>query len=138
MPPVTASASGGQPDFFLVVGGYIVAVTVASAVVVAALDMVAGGVNSIFFSVFFMGCAYTFSYALPGFIATVVIARYFRLRAWLFFTIAGGLDGIAALWILDRPGLGPSDDFVLTVIAGGLAGGLAYRLIAYRRGGAVG
>lgn len=138
MPLATASASGTQPDFLFVVGGYIAAVLIASGVVVAALATTAEGVDSAILSFFFMGCAYTFAYALPGFIATVVIARCFRLRAWLFFTVAGGIDGIVALWIFDRPGPGPSHDFVLMVVAGGLAGGLVYRLIAYRRRGAAG
>ena len=136
MPVATASAPGTQPDFLLVVGGYIAAVLIASGVVVTALATTAGSVDSVIFSVFFMGCAYTFACALPGFIATVLIARFFRLRAWLFFAVAGGLDGIAALWIFDRPG--PSDDFTLMVVAGGLAGGLAYRLVAYRRRGTSG
>jgi hypothetical protein len=136
VPVATASASGTHPDFLFVVGGYIAAVLIASGVVVTALATTAGGTNSAIFSFFFMGCAYTFAYAFPGFIVTVVIARCFHLRAWLFFIIAGGLDGIVALWIFDRPR--PRDDFTLMVVAGGMAGGLVYRLIAYRRRSAPG
>ena len=118
-----------QPGFLLVGGGYIAAVLTATLVVIAILWLHAGS-DEFFFQLFIVGCAYTFVCALPGFIATVVTARVLALRAWFFFTVAGGLDGLLALVFFDLSLL--RDSFAFFVVTGGLAGGLAYWLIAYR------
>ncbi|WP_242223244.1 hypothetical protein [Shinella zoogloeoides] len=130
MSVATTSASGTQPGFLLIGGGYIAAVLTATLVVIAILWFHAG-TDEFLFQLFIMGCAYTFVCALPGFIATVVIARLLALRTWIFFTLAGGLDGMLSLVFFDRSLL--RDTFVVFVVAGGLAGGLIYWLIAYRR-----
>lgn len=124
-----ATAPSRQPGFLLVGGGYVAAVLTATLVVIAILWFHAG-TDEFLFQLFIMGCAYTFICALPGFIATIVIARLLALRAWLFFAVAGGLDGLLSLMLLDRALL--RDTFVVFVVAGGLAGGLVYRLVAYR------
>ena len=123
------TASSAQPGFLLVSGGYIAAVLTATLVVIAILWLHTGS-NEFLFQLFIMGCAYTFVCALPGFIATVVAARVLALRAWFFFTVAGGLDGLLALVFFDLSLL--RDSFAFFVAAGGLAGGLAYWLVAYR------
>lgn len=130
MTAVTSPESRAQPGFIIVVAGYIAAVAIASLVVVTALAAMAGGVDSRILAIFAMGCAYTFGCAFPGFVVTVLIAYCFRLRVWLFFVIAGGLDGILALAIFHRSIR--TDSFALMVVAGGLAGGLVYWLLAYR------
>ena len=123
------TASGTQPGFLLVSGGYVAAVLTATLVVIAILWLHTGS-NEFLFQLFIMGCAYTFVCALPGFITTVVAARVLALRAWFFFTVAGGLDGLLALVFFDLSLL--RDRFAFFVTAGGLAGGLAYWLLAHR------
>jgi hypothetical protein len=128
---VTAStASSPQPGFLLVSGGYIAAVLIATFIVIAILWFHTGS-DEFFPQLFIIGCAYTFVYALPGFIAAVVAARALALSAWLFFTVAGGLNGLLALVFFDLSLL--RDNLAFFVTAGGLAGGFAYWLVAYRQ-----
>ncbi|UNK39594.1 hypothetical protein MNR02_07755 [Shinella sp. H4-D48] len=126
-------AASGQPSFLLVALGYIAAVLTATTVVIFLLYFWAGASDGLF-QIFLVGLAYTFGCALPGFIVAVVLARVLQMRAWLFFVIAGGIDGPLSLVFFDRSLL--YDTFVFMILAGGLAGGLAYWLIAYRRTGA--
>ncbi|MCJ8148873.1 MULTISPECIES: hypothetical protein [Shinella] len=126
-------AASGQPSFLLVALGYIAAVLTATTVVIFLLYFWAGASDGLF-QIFLVGLAYTLGCALPGFIVTVVLARVLQMRAWLFFVIAGGIDGPLSLVFFDRSLL--YDTFVFMILAGGLAGGLAYWLIAYRRTGA--
>jgi hypothetical protein len=127
-------AASGQPSFLLVALGYIAAVLTATTVVIFQLYFWAGASDGLF-QIFLVGLAYTFGCALPGFIVTVVLARVLQMRAWLFFVIAGGIDGPFSLVFIDRSLL--SDALAVMVLAGGLAGGLIYWLVAYyRRGGA--
>nr|WP_298103636.1 hypothetical protein [uncultured Shinella sp.] len=123
--------SGIQPGVLRVASGYVVAVVLACLVVFVLISiMTGGGPGSRIFLAFFVGCAFTFGYGLPGFIAIVLISRYFNLQKQVFFIVAGGLDGALSLVIFDSSM--PRAAVFLTVIAGGLAGGLVYWLIAYR------
>lgn len=126
----TTSPPDAQPGFLLLGGGYIAAVLTATSVVIAIMRLWSGS-DEFFFQLFIMGSAYTFVCALPGFIATVTVARLLALRAWLFFTVAGGLDGLLSLVFFDNSLL--RDTFVFFVLAGGLAGGFVYWLFAYRK-----
>lgn len=129
-----SSATSGQPGILFVALGYIAAVLTATTVVIGLMCFWAGADNGLF-QIFLVGLAYTFGCALPGFIVTVVLARILQVRAWLFFVIAGGIDGPLSLVFFDRSLL--DDTFVFMVLAGGLAGGLIYWLVGYyRRGGA--
>ena len=124
-------SSGVQPGLLRVAGGYVVAVVLACLVVLLLLSMRAGaGPDSSIFGAFFVGCAFTFGYGMPGFIATVLISRYFNLQRQVFFIVAGGLDGVLSLAIFDLSML--RGDLILMVVAGGLAGGFIYWLIAHR------
>lgn len=129
MTVATTPAPATQPGLLFISGGYVVAVLTASLIVTALLWLRAGS-DEFLLQLFIMGCGYTFVCALPGFVATVVIARVLALRAWFFFTLAGGLDGILSLVFFDRSLL--RDSFSFLVITGGLAGGLAYWLTACR------
>ncbi|MCR6499599.1 hypothetical protein MUO32_11185 [Shinella sp. CPCC 101442] len=123
-------ASGIEPRFSIIAGSYFVAVVVASLVVVTSLAITVGIDPSLSLA-FVFGCAVTFAYGLPGFIATVLISRCFHLRGWRFFIIAGGLDGVLSMAIFDY-NMPKPDKFFFLVILGGLAGGFIYRLLAYR------
>ena len=123
--PTVQRRSGLLP----VAGGYVAATVTASFVVSVILGLWAGTYED-FPRFFFMGCVYTFVCALPGFIATIAIAHRLNIRAWLFFTVAGGLDGILSLMFFDRSLL--YDTFVSFVVAGGLAGGFVYWLAVFR------
>ncbi|UPA26064.1 hypothetical protein [Shinella oryzae] len=129
-----SSATSGQPGILFVALGYIAAVLTATTVVIVLLYFWSGASDGLF-EIFVVGLAYTFGCALPGFIVTVVLARVLQVRAWLFFVIAGGIDGPFSLVFIDRSLL--SDALAVMVLAGGLAGGLIYWLVGYyRRGGA--
>jgi hypothetical protein len=129
-----SSATSGQPGILFVALGYIAAVLTATTVVIVLLYFWSGASDGLF-EIFVVGLAYTFGCALPGFIVTVVLARVLQVRAWLFFVIAGGIDGPFSLVFIDRSLL--SDALAVMVLAGGLTGGLIYWLVGYyRRGGA--
>lgn len=117
------------------------AVLTATSVVVALLCIKLGYDKTIF-RVFLTGFVYTFGYALPGFIATVAIARILDLRACVFFIIVGGMDGVLSLILWEKLQFSGSfsirfNPISLMVLAGGLAGGLVYWLAAYWRRGTI-
>jgi hypothetical protein len=135
----SVSSANTQPGFLRVISGYLVAVLIASVVVIAMVGLPTGNERFLFqlFMMFIMGSAYTFVCALPGFVATVLIARAFDLRSWLFFILAGGLDGMVSVLLVDHfllavSGVSPGSSLNFFAVVGGLSGGLAYRLIAYR------
>jgi hypothetical protein len=81
-----------------------------------------------------------FLYALLPTALFILIAEIARLRNWLFYAVAGGLIGpVAAVWFMHGlagsshggPGLG----FLVTMIGGGIAGGLTYWSGAGRHAG---
>lgn len=136
----TTPAPGAQPGFLRIGGGYLLAVLTASLVVNVLFALLSNGMDDAFLPLFVVGCAYTFICALPGFIATVLIARGAGIQRPVFFILAGGLDSILSLWIFDNFGASDSgmlkDSFVFIAVAGGLAGGFTYWLLAHRLRGA--
>jgi len=72
----------------------------------------------------------------------IIVAESFGLRSWLYYAAVGALMGALALVTLeDAQGPAPSTRMAnleaLTFIAAGLAGGLAYWLVAGRSAGAL-
>ena len=136
----TAPARTDHPGFLRIGGGYILAVLTASLVVNVLLAGMTGGIDDAFLSLFMVGCAFTFLCALPGFIATVLLARLSGFQRPAVFLLAGGLDSILSLAIFDRFWASESalltESFALIAVAGGLAGGFAYWLLAHRLRGA--
>jgi hypothetical protein len=128
-----------QPGLLRVCGGYLVAVFIASLVVIGIAGLPEGDDRLLFrfFMMVIMGYAYTFVCALPGFVATVLIARTLDLRGWVYFILAGGLDGMVSVLVVDHlllsvSGISPGSSLNFHSVVGGLAGGFAYRLVSYR------
>ena len=74
---------------------------------------------------------------LPGFVA-ILFAEILARRDWLYFAIAGAINGLAVAW---TNGFGHVGDMDSTTIATGFAatgivGGLCYWLVAGRSSGA--
>lgn len=73
--------------------------------------------------------------AIPGFALTLFLAHGFGRRDWLYFTIAGGLNGVLSLVLLMLAvGDMPNRMLLASSVTGGLFGGLAYWWVAQRRG----
>ncbi|MGD9476603.1 hypothetical protein [Shinella sp. G-2] len=132
----TTPARSLHPGFLRIGGGYLLAVVTASLVVNALFAGLSTGSDEYLPSFLIIGCVYTFVCALPGFIATVLAARYLGFQNPVFFILAGGLDSILSLALFDgfvaSERLLLTDSFAFIAVAGGLAGGFVYWLAAHR------
>ena len=90
----------------------------------------------IYFTVPFLAAFFGYHAFGPAFVA-ILIAEYLALRDWLYHALAGAAATIAALvlaWQRDLPGAGNALP-ILSMVACGMVGGLAYWLVAGRSAG---
>lgn len=122
-----------NPTLWQIAAGYICAVLGAALTTSIAMMMWdAGAPNPV--GVFLISGAFIGTAGLPGFFATVVLARHFSWRGWLPFTLAGGVNALLALGIVGY-GFGPllQNDYELLQVClrGGIAGGVCYWWAVY-------
>lgn len=146
---------------FLMIGGFVAAALVASAALHlltlpalgfegAEIPMIVAG--TAMFSVPFVALFVAYFTFLPS-LAVIAIAELWSLRSWVYHVAAGGLIGLGtamrfrahapedAMTVgLDKPFLAPGNSILdprlmVVLVLSGMAGGLAYWLVAGRSSG---
>lgn len=124
-----------------IVLGYIVAVTVASIIVVGMFYLPTGFPNSRsilnslqdFVGTILIGMGYTATFALPGFLLTLIFAYKKQKEGKFYFALCGLATAILAHGIA-ATALTPFPSFVILLsLFGGFFGGLAYRYVAGKK-----
>lgn len=108
--------------------GYGVAVVVAALATIICMN---GGMigGSDFLGMLMVGMIYTASFGAPGFVLAMFLAWQQKTAGWLFFTVAGALNGILAVLLTVPMGQGLIGVLPFA-IPGGAAGGLAFWPVA--------
>ena len=123
------------PGFFWIAGGYACAVST-SALCAALIMSFTGDGGGLFMSWLTIGGLYIALGGLPGFVATVLLARKWGWQGWLFFTLAGAVNALVA-WVVVGTLMGMSmshdqGELLAASVRAGAAGGVAYWWFAYR------
>lgn len=121
-----------HPGLLQIAAGYICAV-MASAVVTALL-MAMGGGGDDFLTLLMVGGSFIAVGGLPGFVATMILARHFNWTGWAPFALAGGINALLAWTIVSgAPMMFGANDLLTASVRGGVAGGVCFWWSTYGR-----